>query len=405
MIRVRYEFPSFSLKDPVGEIVREVNEKKILKNIRPGSRIAITAGSRGVNNLPESIRELANLVRQAGGDPFVFPAMGSHGGATAEGQRALLKKLGITEDYLRCPILCSMDTVQIGITVSGLPVWIDKYAWESDGIIAINRVKPHTSFRGKHESGIVKMLVIGMGKQQGAEICHQLGFQNMSKNIEEIAHVVMSTGKIIFGVGLVENANHETCAVGVASPDEYFRKDIEMLEEAWRHFPRLPFDDVDVLVLDEIGKEVSGTGFDTNTVGRFGRTPPRVTRIAVLNLSKKTGGNGNGIGRADVTTKKVLDSYSFEETYPNAITSTAMESVKLPMVVQNDELAIKAAIKTSLISDYSNVRLVRIKNTMDLKDMIISRSLFKTASSMPNMEIIGEKFEKMSFNEEGNLED
>lgn len=404
LIKTQYNFPDNHLPDPAKEMIRQIKEMGLLKNIKPGSKIGITAGSRGVANLPELIRELVTLVRLKKADPFVFPAMGSHGGATAEGQYELLKNLGITEDYVGCPIISSMDTVLIGKTAAGIPAYMDRSAYESNGVITINRIKPHTSFRGKHESGLVKMLVIGMGKQRGAEICHQLGFPSMADNIENLGRVIMSSGKVLLGVGLVENTHHKTCAVGVASPDQYFAKDSELLEEAWKHFPRLPFDDIDVLVIDEIGKEISGTGFDTNVVGRFRGSTPRVTRIVVLNLSEKTGGNANGIGRADITTQKVFDRFSAEETYPNAITSTAMESVKIPLVLKSDELAIKAAIKTSLIADYPKVRLVRIKNTLLFNEMMISRSLAERPNHKLELKITGDKYEKMDFDKQGNLQ-
>lgn len=404
MIEMTYKIPTFRLEDPIGEMTKQIYQKDLLKNVKPGMRIAIAAGSRGITDLPAAIRLIVQMIRGAGGYPFVFPAMGSHGGATAEGQKSLLNKLGISEFSVGCPVYSSMETVKIGTTADGFPVFMDKFAWESDGIIVINRVKPHTSFRGEHESGIVKMLVIGMGKQKGAETCHQFGFPSMSKNIKEMAKLVISTRKILFGIGLVENYKHETCVIQAVEPSDFFTADAQMLHEAWKHLPKLPFKEIDVLVINEIGKEISGTGFDTNVVGRHGNVSPSVTRIAVLNLSSKTGGNGNGIGRADFTTKKVFEKFSFEETYPNALTSTAIESVKIPMVLENEEDAIRAAIKTSLIADLTKVKLVQIKNTMDLECMKITKTLFEEASNLPGFKIIGEGWMPMKFDIDRNLE-
>ncbi|MDO5116235.1 MAG: lactate racemase domain-containing protein [Synergistaceae bacterium] len=403
LMHVKYKFHGYPACDYKKVLNDQINMKKLLSNLKPGARVGITAGSRGVSDLPIIIKEIVDKVKQAGGSPFVFPAMGSHGGATAEGQRLVLKKLGITEDFIGCEICSSMETVLVGRSSTGLPVYMDKFAWESDGVIVLNRVKPHTTFRGNHESGIVKMLVIGMGKQKGAEICHQLGFKNMAQNIEDIAKVVLSTNKVLFGVGVVENPDHQICCLDTAEPEEFFEKDAKMLKSAWDNLPRLPFSKVDVLVIDEIGKEISGTGFDTNAVGRANADFPEVTRIAVLNLSEKTAGNANGIGRADTTTKKVFERFSFEETYPNAITSTAVESVRIPMILDNDELAIKAAIKMSLAPNLSKIRLVRIKNTSNLGDLYISSALLDTVKGRSDVYVCNESLVPLIFNVDGNI--
>lgn len=410
MLHINYSFHALPPCDFEHDLKAKVREKGVMKGIKKGARIGITAGSRGITNLPAIIRELVRMLKEAGAEPFVFPAMGSHGGATAEGQRKVLEKYGVTEDFVGCKIISSMETVQIGTTEKGLPVYMDKCAWECDGVIVLNRVKPHTSFRGKHESGIVKMLVIGMGKQKGAEICHQLGFEAMAGNIVEIAKVVLASGRILFGVGVVENPEHQTCRIDVALPEEFFTKDAEMLDIAWENFPRLPFEKADVLVIDEIGKEISGTGFDNNVVGRFPpnkgirpKIPIEITRIAVLRLSEKTGGNGNGIGRADTTTRGLFNRFVFDEAYPNSLTSTAVDSVKLPMVLDNDELAIKAAVKTSLILDYSRVKMARIKNTSQLEDIWVSRALYEDIKDHPCVRLTGEDFRPIEFDENGNI--
>ncbi len=387
--------------DYISRLNALLNTENYLANIRPGMRIGIAVGSRGIAGLPEILKIIITKLKQLDVQPFIFPAMGSHGGADAEGQKTLLKKLNITKDEMGCEIKSSMDTVPIGCTPSGLTVHCDKFAWESDRIIVVNRVKPHTSFRGMHESGIIKMLAIGLGKQRGAEVCHRLGFEEMSHNIAEIAETVLMTGKILLGIGIVENARHQVCSIEIALPHEFAQKDSQLLTLAWHNYPKLPFDKADVLVIHEIGKEISGTGFDTNITGRFKNSNIRITRIAVLNLSKQTGGNANGIGRADVTTKKVLDRFSYEETYPNAITSTAVESVKMPMILDNDMRAIQAAIKMSLITDFTKVKLAIIKNTLHLEDIYVSDTLLE-ANIDKNVTCDNKKY-KTIFNEDGNL--
>lgn len=405
---IKVRFPSSRLANPQGEIAAEIAARGLLSRIKPGARIGITAGSRGVANLPAVIGTLVGLVRASGGEPFVFPAMGSHGGATAEGQKLLLKKLGITEETVGAPIESSMEVIWVGRTAEGTDVFMDRRAHESDGVIVVNRIKPHTSFRGRYESGMVKMLVIGMGKQIGAETCHRRGLGGLAHYIESMAGVVLASGKVLFGVGLIENAFHETAACTVAAPGEFLEKEIAGLALAKSLLPRIPFDRVDVLIMDEIGKEISGTGFDTNAVNRFW-TPsmtdpagPEISRLVVLDLTDKSAGNYNGLGMADVTTLRAYKKADFEETYPNALTSTAMLSVKIPMVMKNDELAIKAAIKTCCAEESEKLAVVRIKNTLTLDRMQISGALLPEVDDSPAMEIVGEP-EEIDFDEDGNI--
>ncbi len=406
-VRMRIDRPR--VDDPVADLGRKLTEGGFVGRIRAGERIGITAGSRGITGLPELIRELVRKVRAAGADPFVFPAMGSHGGATAEGQFELLGRMGITESFVEAPIRSSMETVFVGQSAKGFPVYMDRYAWESDGVIAINRIKPHTSFRGPIESGVVKMLVIGMGKQRGAEACHCLGFPLMSENVREMAEVVLKSGKLRFGVGLVENAFHELARVEPIAPDELLAREPALLDEARSLLPRIPFDDVDVVILDEIGKDISGTGFDTNALGRYHSIvfagPPRVTRLVVLRLSKKTGGNANGLGMADVTTRKVFERFSFDETYPNALTSTASVSVKIPMVMDSDRLAIQAAIKMCLVPKMEDVRLLRLRSTAAMDEMWVSAPLARIARDMPQLELLksADAADPMVFDAAGNF--
>ncbi len=258
-------------------------------------------------------------------------------GATASGQIAVLNHFGVTERSAGAPIRSSMETVRIGITSNGIPVHVDRLAHEADGIIVVNRIKPHVSFRGPYESGIMKMLAIGLGKQKGAEICHQLGFDRMSEVVLEIGREILARARIIAAVGLIENAYHETCRIVVLHPTEIEPMEPALLDDAWKLLPRFFFEQLDVLVIDEAGKNISGTGFDNNIVGRYttdsAHGGPSISRIVVRDLTPETGGNANGIGIADVITRRVYDQFLFEDSYPNALTSTATRSVRIPMVM------------------------------------------------------------------------
>jgi hypothetical protein len=285
-------------------------------------------------------------------------------------------------------------------------VFIDKYAYEADTIVVLNRIKPHVSFRGRYESGLMKMIAIGLGKQRGADACHDAGFGEMTENINDIARFVFDHCSIAFGLGLLENPYHETCGIEILSADEIPEKEMELLEKAKQLLPKLYFSSLDVLIVDEIGKDISGTGMDNNIIGRY-TTPypsggPQIKRIAVLGLTAASHGNANGLGVADFTTKRVFDSFSFEQTYPNSLTSTAALSVKIPMVLKNDRLAIQAAIKTCNIPEKRDVRLVRIKNTLQLDTILVSPSLIEEVKGSEDMKIIGEA-ETMKFDDQGNL--
>ncbi len=404
--RVRQTFERPILADPVAELAAQLTAKGTLAGVKPGQRIAITAGSRGITALPELLRTLAAAVREAGGEPFLVPAMGSHGGATAEGQTNMLAGMGITEDAVGAPIRATMETVEVGRTADGSPVYLDRYAHEADGIIAVNRIKPHVSFRGRYESGLAKMIVIGLGKQQGADVCHELGAGRMAENIPAMAAVTLAKANIIAGVAIIENAYHETSRLAVLAGREIMAAEPALLEEAWRLCPRLYFDSLDVLVIDEIGKDISGTGFDTNVVGRY-HTPnisggPRIARVAVLDLTARTKGNANGLGLADYTTRRVFDKLDFENTYPNSLTTTAPASVKIPMVLKNDRQAIQAAVKTCNVADKGAVRLVRIRNTVALDEIEVAESLLDEAAAHGFMSVTGEPY-ALPFDDNGNL--
>ncbi|MDR1278676.1 MAG: nickel-dependent lactate racemase [Treponema sp.] len=413
VVKIRQKFDRPVIADVESLLSSKLGASGFLTKIKPGMRIAITAGSRGVTNLPLALRTLVREIKKAGGQPFIFPAMGSHGGATAEGQRAMVEGMGITEEYTEAPIISSMETIRIGTASNGLPVFVDKNAWAADGVIIVNRIKPHVGFRGRYESGCVKMIAIGLGKQKSAENCHRRGIGKLEENFVAVATEVLKFPKIFFSVALMENPYHETYRVEVIEREKLLEIEPALQAEAKTMTPKFHFNPLDVLILDEIGKNISGSGFDNNIVGRFhtpfatpfiksGSDTQRITRIIALDLSKETKGNGNGIGILDFTTKRAFDKFDFEQTYPNCLTSTVPVSVKIPMVLNNDKLAIKSAIKTCNIDDFRDVRLVRVKNTLCMDLIEISENLLEEAKGNPLVEILGEP-EEITFDQDDNL--
>ena len=406
MVKVRQTFERPVINDVIGELKTKLSAKNIFAKIQPGQTIAIACGSRGISNLPAMVKLLVESIKQAGGQPFLVPAMGSHGGATAEGQRDMLIGLGYTEEFIGAPIRSSMETVQVGISENGHPVYFDKNAFEADGTIIINRIKPHTAFRGPVESGLQKMITIGLGKQKGADICHELGFGEMAVNIPAMAKVSLEKANILFGVAVLENAYHETCRIEVLANNEIAKEETALQTESKRLSPKIYFDKLDVLIIDEIGKNISGTGFDTNVVGRYHTSfctgGPDVKCVVVLDVTDVSHGNANGLGIADYTTQRAYQKMSFEQTYPNALTSTVPLSVNVPMVLKSDKQAIQACIKTCNRLDKENVTIVRFKNTNDIGIIEISESLIDYARKNKYLEIVSEP-EELPFDANGSL--
>lgn len=408
MVRVRQRFDRPVVRDPEAELVSGLRAKGVLAGLKKRMSIAVTVGSRGITNQPLLVKTLVRELKAAGAEPFIIPAMGSHGGATAAGQRSMLEGMGFTEKEMGAPIRATMDTVVIGESANGLPVYIDRYASEADGIVIINRIKPHVAFRGPYESGLMKMLAIGLGKQKGADICHELGFGRMAENIPALGRVTLASGRILFAVGTLENAYHETSRIEVLRAGEVESREPFLQEEAKRLSPKLHLDELDVLIIDEIGKDISGTGFDTNVVGRY-HTPyisggPSITRILVLDITDVSHGNANGLGIVDFTTRRAYEKFDFENTYPNSLTSTVPASVKLPMVLKSDRQAMQAAIKTCNIPDKTTVRMARIKNTVTLGEIEVSENLLDEVRANPYMEIDTRSAPaELPFDGEGNI--
>lgn len=406
--RITQSFIAEKLDDPVAALRQAMATCPATSRIQPGMSIAITVGSRGIARLVDLVRTLVDEVRRRGAEPFIVPAMGSHGGATAEGQQDLIAGLGVTEISVGCPVRSSMDVVEVGRLANGMPVSLDRIASEADGIIVFNRIKPHNSFRHTVESGLCKMLAIGLGKRQGAQYCHSLGMTEIGGIIEQMAEVQLRNPRIIMGVGSLENAYDEIAEVVAFPAEELIAREKEAQRRAKDNMPRLLLNPLDVLVVDQSGKEFSGGGIDANITGVCGAgivmSDARITRIAILDLSPQSHGNAHGMGLAHVTTRKLADKIDYAATYANALTSRVMASGRTPIVVDNDELAIKAAIYSSNIADENAVRLMRVPNTLHLREAYISESLVAEAARTPGITIVGEP-EPMRFNADGWLAD
>ncbi|MCL6599467.1 MAG: nickel-dependent lactate racemase [Alicyclobacillus macrosporangiidus] len=408
MARIRQRFPDPRVGD-IGQAVEDgfAGADGQIRWPAPGGEVAVVVGSRGIADIHRVARAVVAHLKARGYRPFVVPGMGSHGGATPEGQREVLESLGVTEEFVGAPIRSSMEVVQLGSLRGGLPVYMDKLAHAADGIVVINRIKPHTAFRGPYESGIVKMIAIGLGKQKGAESCHKLGFGHMAEHIVQVAEVALATGKILCGVAVIENAYDQVAEIHVLPADRILPDEPPLLLKAKSLMPRILVDDIDVLVVDEIGKDISGDGMDPNITGRYA-TPyatggPRVTRICVRRLTERTHGNANGLGVADTTTRQVFEAIDFLKTYPNALTSTVIEPVKLPMVLDNDRLAIQAAIKTANVLHEEDVRLVHIRTTLRMDVIRVSASLLPELRQRDDVDVLSEP-EPWIFDETGALD-
>ncbi|MFB5660358.1 lactate racemase domain-containing protein [Alteribacillus sp. HJP-4] len=406
MQKVRQSFARERVSDIAGVLQNALNQEKIIGTINTGDRVAIAVGSRGIANLPQLISEVITAVKERGAEPFIVPAMGSHGGATEAGQAEVLAELGVTEAVTGVPVVSNMDVVQLGVTESGFPVYIDKEAYHADAVIITGRIKPHTSFRAKFESGLAKMIAVGLGKQKGAEMIHEAGVDNIAERVEEAAKMLLDKSNIVFSVGVLENAYEETAEIAVLPGDKIMKEEPVLLEKAKQLMPSILFSPFDVLIVDEMGKNISGNGMDPNIIRRnysgSVKHEPLVQRIAILDLTKESHGNANGMTNADICSRRFFDKIQFAATYPNPLTNKIAQGVKIPMVMENDSLAIKAAMKTCFDVDYSRMRIIRIKNTLELEYIYISEAMLDEAQAHPEIEPAGD-LDYMTFDQHYNL--
>ncbi len=405
LLKVRQFFNRERIEDIEDRVRGEIVKLGI--SIRPGSEIAIAVGSRGIKNIERIVKATVDTVKASGGKPFIVPAMGSHGGATVEGQKRLLEGYGITEDYIGAPIRSSMEVVELPSNGLENRVFMDRFAYSADGTIVINRIKPHTDFHGEVESGLLKMCVIGLGKHKQAIEIHRFGTYGLRHLIPLTAEKIIRYGNILFGIGIVENAYDETMIIEGVMPEEFREADKRLLGVAKENMPSLPIERLDLLIIDEIGKEISGSGMDTNIIGRIyidgepEPEKPRITRIMVADLTEKTHGNAIGLGLADFTTKKLFDKINFEATYQNVVTSTFVLRGKIPVIAEDSRTAIEWALKTCGPIEIEDARIIRIKNTLSLSELYVSKSVLEEIRD--RVEIIGDFMD--TCNEKGELTD
>ena len=408
MATVHQHFDGTHISDVEQVVLTEMARPEISARVTPGMTVAIGAGSRGVANIDTAVRATVQALRERGAEPFIFPAMGSHAGATAEGQQALLAGYGITEDGVGAPVRASMDTVQIAEMADGTPLHIDRHAHDSDGIVLINRIKPHTTFRGAIESGIAKMIVIGMGKIQGATHMHWHGMDRFPEVLPKAATAIMENSSFLFGVGMVENAYDQTAIVEALLPNTLLEREAELQAKAKSLMGRLYFSDIDLLLIDQMGKEISGAGFDPNISGRNNRgvsgfDDPRVQKIVVLGLTEKTKGNATGLGLADVITKRLFDAIDYPATYGNVITSAYLDGALIPISMPTDQQAIQLAVKTLIRVKRGEARIVRIRDTLSLEKIVVSEPMLSEVDQHADMSITGEA-EPFAFAADGTLD-
>ena len=410
MFKIRQKIASPKLADVEKEMNSQLDRFGLAGKVKPGERIAITAGSRGIRDKAKVLKVIVSRLKALGAKPFIVPCMGSHGGGTAEGQVKMLHHLGITESYVGAPIISSMEVKEVGRTSFGTPVLIDKNICEqADKVVVVNRIKPHTDFDHEVESGISKMIIIGMGKHKGALMAHRLtikhGFATMFK---EVLPVIRRALPFFFGVGIIENQYDQTASLHILEPQNFYEGEKELLKKAREIMPRLPFKQMDVLVVDEIGKNISGAGMDPNVTGRLffiGSPPlkePKITRIFVRDLTPETEGNAIGIGFAEYTTTRLAKKIDPVPTAINAITGMGPECGRIPIAFDKDRDALQAAYDNSGVIDPKDLRLVWVKNTLELEYLWASEPMLQEAKANSNIEVVSAP-QDIPFDKNGNM--
>jgi hypothetical protein len=409
IFKIRQKIDPPHLKDIEKRANELLDKFELSKKVKKGERIGLTAGSRGINDKPRVLKTIIERLKDLGTSPFVAPCMGSHGGATAQGQIEVLESLGITEKSIGAPIISSMDVEEIGRTKFGTPVLIGRDLLKADRIVVVNRVKPHTDFRGENESGLVKMMVIGMGKHQGALMVHRLTIKHgFPAVIGEVASIIRKKLPILFGVGMIENQYGKTAFIDLLKAEELVEKEKALLKRARRLMPSLPFDQMDILILDEMGKNISGAGMDSNVIGRrafiWSQKPrkPKITRIFVRDLTEESHGNATGIGMADYITKRLFDKIDYPSTAVNCLTGMGPENGRIPIFFEKDRDVLSTAHDNSGVLNPQDLRIVWAKNTLELEYLYASQALLREARSNPRLEILSDPFE-FPFDQNGNL--
>lgn len=383
MLQVRQNFVDDSIDDVASQVSAVMAQEKFSVLVHPGQKIAVAVGSRMIDRIQIIVKQLVEELKKLGAEPFIVTAMGSHGGGTAEGCRQILADFGITEESVGAPIKSDMDVVKLGTTEGGIDVYMDKNAYEADMTILVNRIKPHTEFTGRYESGICKLSTIGLGRHVGCTSLHKGGTLNFSTIIPQAAKVVFDKGNIGFAIGIVENAYDRVKLIEGMTRDEVFDREPELLKIAKASMPSIGIPEIDILVIEEIGKDISGFGMDPNIVGLIGPkaeepSVPKIGKVIVLRLSEKSHGNACGIGLADLTTREVYDKIDFESTYANSFAcdgSFGYWTEYIPIVMSDEQEAIAGAVKMLRMTEPETCRIVKIKNTLNLREMEVSETL------------------------------
>jgi hypothetical protein len=408
MCRIRQNFDSTRVPDIQNAVLTELRQLP-MDPIQAGDNVAIAAGSRGIANIAEILKTIVEYFKALDARPFLFPAMGSHGGATAEGQLAVLAQLGVTETYLQTPIRSTMDVRHIGETADRVPVYLDAHALEADHIVVVNRIKSHTKFKAPIESGLMKMMAIGMGNHTGAAFYHKAAVQyTFPKIITDAARIVLQQAPVICAVGIVENGYGETARIAAFNPDQIEDNEKKLLSLSKKMMARLPFNEIDLLIVDEMGKNISGVGIDPNITGRnrdllgVFEHPTRIKRLFVRDLTDQSKGNAIGIGLADITTKRLVDKIDYDATYKNCITGISLEKGALPIYFGNDHQAIEAALDTIGLISPRMSRIIRIKNTLRLDIVAVSEAYTEALRRKNDIAILSGSA-PMAFDQNNNL--
>ncbi len=380
MIRVRQQFEAPEVDDIAAAVRAEVKGLNLDSTVTPGKSVAVTVGSRGIANIALIIKSVVEELKSLKLEPFIVPAMGSHGAGVAENQRKIVEGYGCTEEYTGAPIRASMETVQVGTTEDGIPVYFDKHAFEADHVVVVGRVKPHTTFVGEIESGLHKMMLIGLGKHKGAELYHRAIVQHsFDRIVRTVAHTVLEKCGVLFGLGIVENQYDRTALLRAVPPENFADGEKELLLLAKKWMPRLPFDHADLLIVDEMGKNISGSGMDSNVIGRkfldhraAEKEFPKITRIYIRDLTEETHGNASGLGTAEFTHKRLVDKLDLEMTYINCLTGGHPPSGAIPIYFDSDRKILDVALKSIGLIEPEDAKVIHIKNTLDVVELLVS---------------------------------
>jgi hypothetical protein len=396
MVAVRQSFNAPVVRDVGSEVAEQLN-RQIERGASEleGARIAVAVGSRGIPEMSSIVATLIQWLKEKGADPFVVPAMGSHGGASAHGQAEVLARYGVTREQVGAQVISSMDVLEIGKVDGKLPVFVDKNAFEADGIFVVNRIKPHTQFHSDIESGLLKMMIVGLGNKKGASLVHAQGIRGLTEYIPKAARVLLASGKILGGIGIIENAYHQIAHIVAVKPNTIEDEEKRLLARARDLMPTLPIDCIDLLILDEIGKDISGPGMDSSVTGRIMAKgfpdPPRpdIKVLAALDLTLGSEGNATGIGVADIVTRRLVKKIDRRATYLNTLVGRFPIQGKIPMFFDSDVEMMHAAGMLTGVAPASKLRIVRVKNTLALADLLVSETLLDEIGGIDRVEVVG----------------